>query len=39
MGKRIVIYARVSTTDKGQVVESQLEPVRAYIAKPMYNLT
>jgi DNA invertase Pin-like site-specific DNA recombinase len=32
MGKRIVIYARVSTADKGQVVESQLEPVRAYIA-------
>lgn len=30
--KRILVYARVSTKDKGQVVEAQLEPCRAYIA-------
>jgi DNA invertase Pin-like site-specific DNA recombinase len=30
--KRIVIYARTSTKDKGQVIESQLDPCRAFIA-------
>jgi DNA invertase Pin-like site-specific DNA recombinase len=30
--KHIVVYARVSTKDKGQIAEAQLDPIRAYIA-------
>jgi DNA invertase Pin-like site-specific DNA recombinase len=30
--KRILSYGRISTKDKGQVVEAQLDPCRAYIA-------
>ena len=32
MAKRILEYGRTSTKDKGQLVESQLDPIRAFIA-------
>jgi DNA invertase Pin-like site-specific DNA recombinase len=31
--KRVAIYARVSTVDKGQTPETQLPPLRAYAAQ------